>query len=187
LTNAPSPNLTDRVKDGAGVAWSFTQLLLKKAPVAIDTNPVKIVFGIAQIALELKKVRVLSQRLKSSLLLKEHQGMQDNMDATERRIAALLDLILVVEKATRDWGGTSRDETRAMKAFETYVDMHRSCRLAIYLTHSSRTLSKELDNFQAIQKQSSARQFLVQEVDKQNIADIFERVNEARQNLIVRT
>jgi uncharacterized protein YlbG (UPF0298 family) len=55
------------------------------------------------------------------------------------------------------------------------------------LTNCARTLSKELDNFIAIQEQSKARQFLVQEVDKQNIADIFERVNEARQNLIVRT
>jgi hypothetical protein len=45
------------VKDGAGVAWSFTQLLLKEAPVAVDTNPIKIAFGIAQIAVKLKKVR----------------------------------------------------------------------------------------------------------------------------------
>jgi uncharacterized protein YlbG (UPF0298 family) len=187
LTNTPSPNLTNRVKDGAGVAWSFIQLLLKKAPVAVDTNPVKIVFGIAQIALELKKVRALSRHLGSSLLLKEPQGMQDNMDATERRIAALLDLILVVEKATRDWRGTSRDETRAMKAFERCVAVHWSSSIALYLTHRSRTLSKELDNFIAIREQSRARQFLVQEVDKQNIADIFERVNEARQNLIVRS
>jgi hypothetical protein len=113
--------------------------------------------------------------------------MQDNMDATERRIAALLDLILVVEKATRDWRGTSRDETRAMKAFERYVALHWIYSLTLCLTHCPRTLSKELDNFIAIQEQSRARHFLVQEVDKQNIADIFERVNEARQNLIVRT
>jgi hypothetical protein len=46
------------VKDGAGVAWSFTQLLLKEAPVAVDTNPIKIAFGIAQIAVKLKKVRL---------------------------------------------------------------------------------------------------------------------------------
>jgi hypothetical protein len=72
LTNTPSPNVTDRIKDGAGVAWSFTQLLLKKAPVAVDTNPVKIVFGIAQIALELKKVRALSQHLKGFCILKAH-------------------------------------------------------------------------------------------------------------------
>jgi hypothetical protein len=53
-----TPSTYDQIKDGAGVAWSFTQLLLKKAPVMIDSNPIKIAFGIAQIALELKKVRV---------------------------------------------------------------------------------------------------------------------------------
>jgi hypothetical protein len=53
---AATSTLGVRVKDGIGVAWSFTQLFLKKAPLAVDTNPVKVVFGIAQIALELKKV-----------------------------------------------------------------------------------------------------------------------------------
>jgi hypothetical protein len=43
-----------------------------------------------------------------------------------------------------------------------------------------------MKNFRAVQEQSRARQFLVQEADKQRIADIFERVCEARQNLIVR-
>jgi hypothetical protein len=59
-TNTPIPpqDLTDRIKDGSAVIWSFTQLLLKKAPIAVDTNPIKIAFGLAQIAVELKKVRV---------------------------------------------------------------------------------------------------------------------------------
>jgi hypothetical protein len=47
-------------------------------------------------------------------------------------------------------------------------------------------LSEELDNFYAIKEQSKPRQFLVQDDDKQNIVNIFERVNEARQNMIVR-
>lgn len=37
-----------------------------------------------------------------------------------------------------------------------------------------------------IQEQSAARQFLVQEDDKQRIADIFERVTEAREQVVVR-
>jgi hypothetical protein len=37
-----------------------------------------------------------------------------------------------------------------------------------------------------IQEQSAARQFLVQEDDKQRIADIFERIIEAREQLVVR-
>jgi hypothetical protein len=47
-------------------------------------------------------------------------------------------------------------------------------------------LSAELEAFYAIKEQSKPRQFLVQDDDKQNIVNIFERVNEARQNMIVR-
>jgi hypothetical protein len=47
-------------------------------------------------------------------------------------------------------------------------------------------LSTELEAFYAIKEQSKARQFLVQDDDKQNIVNIFESVNEARQNMIVR-
>jgi hypothetical protein len=186
ITPTPPPNLTDRIKDGSAVAWSFTQLLLKKAPVAVDTNPIKIVFGIAQIALELKKVRAVSQGLKSSPLLKERQGMRDNMDTTEQRIAQILDLMIVMERATRDWLGTSEEETRAIEAFKTYVAFPWSYICSVYPTHCPRTLSEQLESFFAIQEHSKVHHFLVQETDKQRIADIFERVYEARQNLIVR-
>jgi hypothetical protein len=57
LKKRPEPSRSERAKDRARIVWSFTQLLLKKAPVAVDTNPLKIAFGIAQIVLELKKVR----------------------------------------------------------------------------------------------------------------------------------
>jgi hypothetical protein len=54
------------------------------------------------------------------------------------------------------------------------------------LTASCRSvLSKELKAFDAIKEQSKTRQFLVQEDDKQKLVNIFERVNEARQNMIV--
>jgi hypothetical protein len=44
-------------KDYIRVGWSLTQMLLKKTPDAVDTNPVKIAFGLAKIILQLKEVR----------------------------------------------------------------------------------------------------------------------------------
>jgi hypothetical protein len=45
------------VKDYAAVALSFTTMLLKRLPDAVDTNPVKMVFGIIKIVLQIKDVR----------------------------------------------------------------------------------------------------------------------------------
>jgi hypothetical protein len=39
---------------------SFTQMLLKKLPSALDANPVKMAFGIATIILSIKEVRLHS-------------------------------------------------------------------------------------------------------------------------------
>ena len=44
-------------------------MLLKKTPDAVDTNPVKIAFGLAKIILQLKEVRSSSSILLASLLL----------------------------------------------------------------------------------------------------------------------
>lgn len=116
----PAANLGDRVKDGLEVAWSFTQLLLKKAPIVIDTNPVKVAFGVAQIALELKKVSE-EYELDVPFAHEVHQGMQDNMDATERQIVSSLQLLCTVSEALQSWHGQSPSETRAMEAFKSYV------------------------------------------------------------------
>jgi hypothetical protein len=45
------------VKDIAVVAWSFTEMLLKRLPDAVDANPAKIAFGIVKIVLQIKDVR----------------------------------------------------------------------------------------------------------------------------------
>jgi hypothetical protein len=44
--------------------------------------------------------------------------MQDNMDATERKIAALLDLMMVLEDATQGWPSGNTNENRAMETFK---------------------------------------------------------------------
>ena len=51
-----NPTWSQQLRDNAEAGLSFTELLLRKAHVAVDTNPAKIVFGIINIALELKAV-----------------------------------------------------------------------------------------------------------------------------------
>lgn len=58
-TNPAEPTCStalETAKDYMGVGWSLAQMLLKKIPDAVDTNPVKIAFGIAKIGLQLKEV-----------------------------------------------------------------------------------------------------------------------------------
>ena len=47
----------ETAKDYVGVGWSLAQMLLKKMPDVVDTNPIKIAFGLAKISLQLKEVR----------------------------------------------------------------------------------------------------------------------------------
>jgi hypothetical protein len=56
-TNEPKLTGFDKVKDRAGVGWSFIQLLLMKAPDVVSMDPVTAVFGIAKVVLELSEVR----------------------------------------------------------------------------------------------------------------------------------
>jgi hypothetical protein len=44
--------------------------------------------------------------------------MEDNMDTTDRRIAALLDLIIVLDDATKGWQSSNISEDRAMERFK---------------------------------------------------------------------
>jgi hypothetical protein len=53
----PTRSTLEKAKDYIGVGWSLAQMLLKKIPDVVDTNPVKIAFGLAKIILELKEVR----------------------------------------------------------------------------------------------------------------------------------
>ena len=47
-------------KNIAVVAWSFTQMLLKRLPDAVDANPAKVAVGIVKIVLQIKDVRCCS-------------------------------------------------------------------------------------------------------------------------------
>jgi hypothetical protein len=46
----------DIAKDYLSVTGSFLQLVLKKVPDAVDSNPVKVAFALAKAVLELKEV-----------------------------------------------------------------------------------------------------------------------------------
>ena len=52
----PKSAYLSTAKDILGVASSFTQMLLKKAPDVVDGNPVKVAFGIAKTILQIKDV-----------------------------------------------------------------------------------------------------------------------------------
>jgi hypothetical protein len=43
-------------KEGLGVAFRFTQTLLKRVPECIDPNPVKVAFAIAKVIIDIKDV-----------------------------------------------------------------------------------------------------------------------------------
>ena len=53
------------------------------------------------------------------------------------------------------------------------------------LTDGNRVVKEELERLIDIKKQSWARNLAVQEDDKEKIADIFAKVNQARENLMV--
>jgi hypothetical protein len=57
--SATAPSRLDVAKDYLSVTGSFLQLVLKKVPDAVDSNPVKVFFSLAKIVLELKEVRRL--------------------------------------------------------------------------------------------------------------------------------
>ena len=84
-------------KDVLGVASSFAQLLLKKAPDVVDGNPVKITFGIAKIILQIKDVCHYSSHW--CLTDSASQEVKDNLDAVERRISSTAAQLLAVQEA----------------------------------------------------------------------------------------
>ncbi|KAH6908357.1 hypothetical protein BKA70DRAFT_1400480 [Coprinopsis sp. MPI-PUGE-AT-0042] len=53
----PGPSGLDVAKDYLSITGSFLQLVLKKLPDAVDSNPVKVAFSLAKAVLELKEAR----------------------------------------------------------------------------------------------------------------------------------
>ena len=107
------------VKDYAAVALSFTTMLLKRLPDAVNTNPVKIVFGITKIILEMKAVHRCSSH--QCLTDYAYQEVQGNIGAVERRILSTTDQLCVLKEALAGWEPTNAAEKQGMELFEKYA------------------------------------------------------------------
>ncbi|KAH6909621.1 hypothetical protein BKA70DRAFT_204331 [Coprinopsis sp. MPI-PUGE-AT-0042] len=91
----------DKAKDYLNVTSGLLQLVLKKVPDAVDSNPVKVFFSLAKTVLELK------------------EGMDDNRDAVEQHLITISSLLVTVEAALSDWAsGDAVEETKAMDEFQ---------------------------------------------------------------------
>ena len=92
-------------------------MLLKKAPDAVDGNPVKIAFGIAKIILQIKDVCHCSSH--QFLTDFASQDVKDNLDVVERRISSTAAQLLVVQEALDSWKPGDAEETQR-EIFERY-------------------------------------------------------------------
>ncbi|KDR66484.1 hypothetical protein GALMADRAFT_80797 [Galerina marginata CBS 339.88] len=126
-------------------------------------NPVKIAAGIVKIVLQIKDVRHYS-----SHLCPTNDGYQDvkgNIDAVDQRILSTADQLDTVGKALAGWQPHKAEEMQGMRLYQT-------------------TLIIEWTNLIELKKQSTIRKIAVHEEDKKKIADIFERINRAREQLV---
>jgi hypothetical protein len=112
--------------------------------------------------------------------------MQENMDAIDRRIASTASLLYAVESAIKDWKSSNTNETRAIESFKMWVANLFRQRRNTDACVTYRRLRSELTTLVDMKAQSKTRQFACQEDDKQRIVEIFERVNDAREPLMVR-
>ncbi|KAH6902638.1 hypothetical protein BKA70DRAFT_641655 [Coprinopsis sp. MPI-PUGE-AT-0042] len=95
---------SDKPKGLLSVTGSLLQMVLKKVPDAVDSNPVKVFFSLAKIILQFK------------------EGMEDNKDAIKQDMDAYAAQIATIEAAQADWkDGDAPEETEAMDEFKKEV------------------------------------------------------------------
>lgn len=103
--------------DYLGVASSFTQMLIKRIPDVVDGNPVKMAFGIAKLALEIKDVRghMFCSRYWPHM---SFQLVTDNIDAVEQNIISTAAEVVMIKEELSSWRPSNSEETQRMRAFE---------------------------------------------------------------------
>jgi hypothetical protein len=108
------------------------------------------------------------------------------MDTVERRIASAGAQLDTVAKALDGWRPASEDEKRCIDRFRTYYSSFPdgSKLTTIQLL---RVLKEELAKLHQLSKEWIGRKVADYEDEKSRIADIFERVNDARVQFGVRT
>ncbi|KAF9471554.1 hypothetical protein BDN70DRAFT_819840 [Pholiota conissans] len=138
-------------------------MLLKRLPDVVDTNPAKVAFGIVKIIFQIKDVCLSfgHRRLTDSGC----QEVKGNIDAVDQRIISTVNQLRAIEDARYGWKPNTDKELRAVKSFES-------------------TLIKEYGNLIKLKKQSIMRKIAVHEECKGEIAEIFQRINQAREQLV---
>jgi hypothetical protein len=114
----PTSHALSTAKDIAGVAWSFTEMLLKRLPDAVDTNPAKIAFSIVKIVLQIKDVRRSSSLFFTPLPDYGYQEVKGNIDAVNQRILSTADQLRAVEEALAGWNPNNVEESNGMKVYQ---------------------------------------------------------------------
>jgi hypothetical protein len=158
-------------------------MLLKRLPDAVDVNPVKVASGIIKIVLQIKDVRRCSSH--RWLTDRAFQEVEGNIDVVERRILSTVDQLRVVEEALDGWEPNNAEEGQGVKLYKTYGCLSPS-RPKLTSRRPCRTLAEEWRNLIMLKKQSLGRKIAAVEEDNGRIAQIFERINQAREQLVVR-
>ena len=112
--------------------------------------------------------------------------MKDNKDAVARRITSTGGQLEAVEEELHGWNLDNTEENLWMNQFKMYVFNIPS--EGEFVTISLlRTLDGELKKLNELNDESKFRKFLDHEDEQKRIADVFERINEARVRFEVRT
>ncbi|KAG6864238.1 hypothetical protein C0991_011135 [Blastosporella zonata] len=158
---SPPPNTLSTARDSLKVAGRFIQTLMMKAPQIFDTNPAKMALGLAKTIIEIKR------------------GVEDNMDTVERRIASVAAQLDTVAKALDGWRLVSRDEKQCVDRFKMYyhpfLEGSKLTRIQLF-----RVLIEEFAKLHQLSEEWIGRKVADYEDEKSRIAEIFERVNDAR-------
>ncbi|KAF9471000.1 hypothetical protein BDN70DRAFT_939263, partial [Pholiota conissans] len=117
-------------------------------------------------AIDTNPVRIASNIIR--IVLEINDTVRGNIDAVEKRILSTVDQLRALEEVRDGWTPNGDKEMRAVELFES-------------------TLIKEYANLIKLKEQSLIRKIADHEEDKGEIAEIFQRINQAREQLVVVT
>ncbi|KAF9470750.1 hypothetical protein BDN70DRAFT_656965, partial [Pholiota conissans] len=102
------------------------------------------------------------------IVLEINDAVRGNVDAVEKRILSTVDQLRALEEVRDGWKPNGNKEMRAVELFES-------------------TLTKECANLIKLGEQSIIRKIADHEKEKGEIAEIFQRINQAREQLVIVT
>ncbi|KAF9471633.1 WD40 repeat-like protein [Pholiota conissans] len=117
-------------------------------------------------AIDTNPVKIASNIIK--IVLEISDAVRENIDVVDKRILSTVDQLRALEEARDGWKPHSDKEMRAVELFES-------------------TLTKEYANLIKLKEQSLIRKIADHEKDKGEITEIFQRINEAREQLVIVT